>query len=276
MARCRTNQLSYEGRKSVMRAIAAAKNKVERSKATKPKELLPVPAFSENAMVVLERRYLKKDKGGKVAETPADMLWRVARNIATVDSLNGKNASQVAATERDFYELMASLDFLPNSPTLMNAGRDLQQLSACFVLPVEDSIDGIFDAIKYTALIHKSGGGTGFTFSHLRPKGDRVATTQGLASDPFPSSRSSMPPPRRSSKGGTRRGANMGILRVDHPDIMEFIVCKEKEDSITNFNISVGLTETFMKTLEQDGEYDLIDPRSANRGASCAPGRSSI
>jgi ribonucleoside-diphosphate reductase alpha chain len=217
-------------------------------------------ALAENARIVLERRYLAKDSQGEIVETPEGLFRRVAHNLAQAELNYGADTARMAEVEDQFYRVMTALDFLPNSPTLFNAGRPLQQLSACFVLPVPDSIEGIFDTIKYTAMIHQSGGGTGFAFSRLRPEGSMVGSTAGVASGPVSFMKVFDGATEAIKQGGTRRGANMGILVVDHPDIEKFIEIKADMTTLTNFNISVAVTEKFMQAVERDEDYDLWDP----------------
>jgi len=215
-----------------------------------------------NAIVVLERRYLRKDEKGRVIESTSQMFRRVAKSMAEVEKQYGKSDAEISRYEAEFYRAMTSLEFLPNSPTIMNAGTMFRQLSACFVLPVEDSIEGIFDTLKAAAIIHKTGGGTGFSFSRLRPRGDVVRTTGGIASGAISFAKIYDTATEVMKQGGRRRGANMGILRVDHPEIMDFIVAKEKEGVLRNFNISVAIIDKFMEAVEKDGDFDLMNPRN--------------
>ena len=237
---------------------------------------MPLPAtppsgpvtLSSNARTVLAKRYLVKDATGQPTESPEDLFWRVATVVAEADARYGASEGGVQAVAEEFYYLMTQRRFVPNSPTLMNAGRPLGQLSACFVLPVEDALangkNGIYDTLKSMAIIHQSGGGTGFSFSRLRPKGSMVRSTTGVASGPISFMKLYDASTDAVKQGGTRRGANMGILRVDHPDILDFISCKEDLTQITNFNISVGVTAKFMDAVRNRTSYDLVDPTSGN------------
>jgi len=221
-----------------------------------------VVKLTHNALKVLEERYLLRDDRGNIIETPEQLFRRVASVVASADRFYGKDGTEIKKTEEEFFQLMNNLEFLPNTPTLMNAGTELGQLSACFVIPVEDNIPSIFEAVRIMAIIHKTAGGTGFSFSKIRPRGDLVKSTHGIASGPLSYMKIFDVATETIKQGGKRRGANMGVLRVDHPDILEFIQAKSNEGFLTNFNISVAVTDKFMQAIEKNQNYELINPRT--------------
>ena len=254
--------LEKSGYEKVALEYQAYRKKKEEIRALRGKLGIVEPKLTVNAMEVLSRRYLLKDETERITETPAKMFMRIAEAIAEVDKKYGGDPKE---SKKTFYDMMTRLESIPNSPTLFNAGTTLGQLSACFVLPVDDSLEGIFGAVKNMAIIEKSGGGVGFDFSRLRPKGDIVMSTKGVASGPVSFMRVFDTATEVIKAGGKRRGAMMGILRVDHPDILEFITSKQTSGFLSNFNISVAVTDDFMKTLEEDGEYWLINPRNKEK-----------
>jgi len=254
--------LEKRGYGKVAEEYQAYREKKEEIRRLREKLGIEEPKLTVNALEVLRKRYLLRNEEGRTVEIPARMFMRVARAIAKVDGKYGRSPKE---SERIFYEMMARAEFLPNSPTLFNAGTALGQLSACFVLPVEDSLESIFVAVKNMALIEKSGGGVGFDFSRLRPKGDMVKSTKGVASGPVSFMRVFNSATEVIKAGGKRRGAMMGVLRADHPDIIEFITSKQKPGVLSNFNVSVAVTDDFMKKVEEDGEYWLINPRNKGK-----------
>ncbi len=256
------DNVKLEQNKSIAITTSENRTKISRIHNSKAviKEQLKVK-LSDNAIVVLQKRYLEKDNHGHVIESPEDMFRRVAKHIASAELIYNPDVD-VEFWEDKFYQLMSSLEFLPNSPTLMNAGRELGQLSACFVIPIDDSMESIFDAVKYTALIHKSGGGTGFSFSRIRPTKDRVGSTGGVASGPVSFMRAFDTATDVIKQGGMRRGANMAILSIDHPDILDFICAKEDPKALTNFNLSVAVTTKFMQAVQSNEDYNLVNPHT--------------
>jgi ribonucleoside-diphosphate reductase alpha chain len=221
-----------------------------------------VVKLTHNALKVLEERYFLRNDRGNIIETPEQLFRRVASAVASADRFYGKDGTEIKKTEEEIFQLMNNLEFLPNTPTLMNAGTELGQLSACFVIPVEDNIPSIFEAVRIMAIIHKTAGGTGFSFSKIRPRGDLVKSTHGIASGPLSYMKIFDVATETIKQGGKRRGANMGVLRVDHPDILEFIQAKSNEGFLTNFNISVAVTDKFMQAVEKNQNYELINPRT--------------